>query len=113
MWLLTPLGFFSVVRKPGDDFLTVRSRAAADLERLRARYLPSLTPTCTGAGTDYPHRATCTADAWGEALAALGRDIDYHNFKGVVAARLGHERARIYGRVWQDLCAIEREEVRS
>jgi hypothetical protein len=26
MWLLTPLGFFSVVRKPGDCFLTVRAR---------------------------------------------------------------------------------------
>lgn len=113
MWLLTPLGFFSIVRKPGDAFLTVRARAAADLDRLRAHYLPRLSSTHTGVGTDYPHRATCTAEAWGEALGAMGRDIDYHNFKGVVAARQGHERARIYSRVWQDLCAIEREEVRS
>lgn len=112
MWLLTPLGFFSIVRKPGMQVLTVRSRAAGDLDRLRARYLPSLTPTVRGAGTDYPCRATCTAAAWGDALAALGRDIDYHNFKGVVATRQGPDRARIYHRVWSELCAIEREEER-
>jgi hypothetical protein len=35
MWLLTPFGFFSVVNKPGDPHLTVRSRVRADLDALR------------------------------------------------------------------------------
>lgn len=111
MWLMTPLGFFSIVRKPGDVHLTVRSRERADLHALRERYLPSLTPTVTGAGTDYPHRATCTAEAWGSALASMAHDIDYSNFKSTVASRQGPARAMVYGRVWSDLLAIEREEV--
>ncbi len=110
MWLMTPLGFFSAVRKPGDAHLTVRSRARADLCALRERYLPALTPAVTGAGTDYPHRATCTAEAWAAALASMANDIDYGNFKATVAICQGPARAKVYGRVWGDLLAIEREE---
>ena len=51
MWTLTPLGFFSVVRKPGQTRLTVRARVESDLESLRTRYLPELTPTVAHAGT--------------------------------------------------------------
>lgn len=42
MWLHTIDGFYSVVRTPGDELLTVRARAYADLDRLRSRYLPEL-----------------------------------------------------------------------
>lgn len=33
MWLVTNFGFFSVVQKKGDDFLTVRARVRSDLLR--------------------------------------------------------------------------------
>ena len=110
MWLMTPLGFFSAVQKPGTDHITVRARVHTDLDRLREQACPSLTPTVAGAGTDYPYRATCSHQAWAEALAALGRAIDYGNFKSAVAQRQGYERARVYGRVWQQLLELEREE---
>jgi 8-oxo-dGTP pyrophosphatase MutT (NUDIX family) len=103
MWTLTPLGFFSVVRKPGDACLTIRTRVADDLDALRVRYLPTLSPTVEGAGTDYPFRATCAPEAWGEALGALGRDVDYPNFKDRVAALQGPGRARVYAGVWSQL----------
>jgi len=45
MWLFTNFGFFSVVQKPGDSLLTIRARAAFDLDRLRDEYLPTLSPT--------------------------------------------------------------------
>ena len=35
MWIFTTIGFFSIVRKPGTDFLTVRARVASDLDDLR------------------------------------------------------------------------------
>ena len=57
MWLFTTFGFFSIVQKPGQRHLCIRARSAADLDRLRARYLPALGPIETGTGTDYPHRA--------------------------------------------------------
>jgi hypothetical protein len=112
MWLATPLGFVSVVQKPGDDHLTIRARAHDDLDRLREHACPSLTPTITGAGTDYPYRATCSHEAWATALADIARAIDYSNFKSTVSRRQGHARARVYGQVWHQLLAIEREETR-
>jgi hypothetical protein len=44
-WLITPLGFFSIVCKPADEeqgTLTVRSCVKSDLEALRKNFLPSL-----------------------------------------------------------------------
>ncbi len=110
MWLMTPLGFVSVVEKPGDPHLTVRARVRADLDRLRAEVCPTLTPTIAGAGTDYPYRATCSHEAWATAVADMARSIDYSNFKSTVSQRQGHARARVYGRVWQQLLELEREE---
>jgi 8-oxo-dGTP pyrophosphatase MutT (NUDIX family) len=107
MWTLTPFGFFSVVRKPGQSHLTVRARVASDLEALRTRYLPELSPTVAHAGTDYAYRATCTAEAWAAALGKMAMDIDYSNFKSEVARRQGHGRAHVYGRVWDALLALE------
>ena len=45
MWLITPVGFFSIVQKPSDvaaDTLTVRARVQGDLEALREQFLPGL-----------------------------------------------------------------------
>ncbi|MEK9502728.1 hypothetical protein [Gaopeijia maritima] len=109
MWLMTPFGFFSTVKKPGDDHLTVRARSASDLDRLRADYLPQLGPTVEGAGTDYPYRAVVGGEAYAEALAAIARDIDYANFKSEVSRRMGRGRSHIYSEVWTALLEIERE----
>ena len=53
MWLVTPIGFFSIVQKPGDekaDTLTIRSRAKGDLHVLRLHNLPSLGEVIANAG---------------------------------------------------------------
>ncbi len=60
MWLMTSLGFFSIVCKAddiGSDTLTIRSRVRTDLESLRKQYLPSLGDIVENAGTDYRFRA--------------------------------------------------------
>jgi hypothetical protein len=107
MWLITRYGFFSVVRKPGDDNLTIRARARADLEALRLRYLPDLGPVRVGEGTDYRYRASATHASFAEAVSRTVMDIDYSNFKDTVADEQGVERAQAYGRVWADLWAVE------
>lgn len=99
MWLVTTVGFFSVVRKPGDRDLTVRSRARSDLEAL-GDLLPTLGPIEEGAGTDYAYRARVPVGDLAGVVADLIRDIDYSNFKDEVASRQGPERAHAYGRVW-------------
>ena len=54
MWLFTSIGFFSVVRKSGEQRLTVRARSSADLDRLREQFMPELSATSTKGGHDYP-----------------------------------------------------------
>lgn len=103
MWLFTPIGFFSIVRKRGTTCLTIRARVREDLEALRDRYLPELSPTIGNGGTDYPWRATATHEAFAEAAKLIVMDIDYPNFKSEVGARQGHSRASRYGAVWNVL----------
>lgn len=110
MWLITPVGFFSVVQKPADvaaGTLTVRSRVRSDLDALRAAVLPELTPTKETTSSDYRFRAQAPKTAVAAALAKLAESIDYSNFKDVVAQRQGKERAHLYHGVWDVLYAMQ------
>jgi hypothetical protein len=107
MWLLTSVGFFSIVRKPGEVDLTVRARSRDDLEAFSAEYVPSMGPIIEGAGTDYPYRAHASPDAVAAAVARIVLEIDYPNFKDAVADRQGFGRAHIYGDVWSALRGLE------
>jgi 8-oxo-dGTP pyrophosphatase MutT (NUDIX family) len=107
MWLLTTFGFFSAVQKPGTDFLTIRARVASDLDNLRGRYLPELSPTVADAGTDYPFRAMASHQAFAAAAGRMAGDIDYANFKSEVARQMGSARADAYHQVWDVLHKLQ------
>ena len=109
MWLFTTIGFFSVVQKPRQSGLTIRARVAADLDQLRERYVPSLSATIVGAGSDYPYRATVRHEEFAQALGQMARDITYANFKSEVARKAGHRREQTYGKVWRVLHELEEE----
>ena len=108
MWLFTTFGFFSIVQKQNNSFLTVRARASADLDRLRQDFMPELSETLVGGGTDYPYRATINHEDFSRGLAKLGEALDYSNFKAEVHKKMGYERASIYGDVWSALLKLER-----
>lgn len=107
MWLFSPIGFFSIVHKANSNCLTLRARVRDDLETLRKTYLPDLSETIENAGTDYPYRATVSHAAFAEALAKMGKNIDYNNFKDEVASQQGTQRAHIYANVWGCLLDLE------
>jgi 8-oxo-dGTP pyrophosphatase MutT (NUDIX family) len=110
MWILTPFGFFSIVRKPGDagaGTLTVRARVRADLEALREACLPGLGAIVAHAGTDYPYRAQVPRGELAQALASVVSGIDYGNFKDEVSRRQGAARAKAYSKVWSVLFDLE------
>lgn len=110
MWLMTPIGFFSIVEKPYDRYdgmLTVRARVEGDLTSLKSRYLPELGQIQADQGTDYRYRATAPREAVARALSQLTLDLDYSNFKDEVNRMQGHERARVYGEVWHCLYRLE------
>jgi hypothetical protein len=113
MWLVTPIGFFSIVRKPADErdgMLTIRARVRGDLERLRDACLPAMGPIVAGKGSDYRYRARAPRAEVGAALARLAAGIDYANFKDEVARLQGDARADRYGEVWQVLRDMEEDE---
>jgi hypothetical protein len=110
MWIFTTVGFFSVVQKPGEEFLTVRARVASDLDRLRMTYLPKLSSTIVTRKGDYPYRATVSHEDFAQALAQMGRDIHYGNFKNEVEKEMGAVRERTYEEVWSLLRELEDEE---
>lgn len=103
MWLFTTFGFFSVVQKPGETNLTIRSRVRSDLDRLRQKYLPSLGPVVEHGGTDYQYRAKASHTDLAEAMAKMVKDIDYGNFKNAVTQRQGRKRHDAYAGVWDVL----------
>lgn len=110
MWLITTTGFFSVVQKPWDrklGTLTVRARARADLEALRAAGLPELGEVLEDADADYRFRAQAPKAAVARAVQAQVSAIDYDNFKSAVGKRQGHEREQIYHKTWHSLYEIQ------
>jgi 8-oxo-dGTP pyrophosphatase MutT (NUDIX family) len=106
MWIITPLGFFSIVQKPGDvaaGTLTVRARVRSDLEALQAAVLPGLGTITESKSTDYRFRATAPRELVEAAMAKLVAQLDYSNFKNQVAKVQGTKRAHLYHGVWDVL----------
>ena len=109
MWILTPLGFFSVVQKQGESDLTIRSRVRSDLLRLQRHYLFQMTDPVSHEGTDYPWRSRCSHEAFSEAMKKMALHIHYANFKDEVAHSNGKPRAHRYAKVWQTLYGMEED----
>ncbi len=110
MWLMTPLGFFSIVQKAEDikrGTLTVRARNETDIDNLRNGPLRTLGPTITNAGTDYACRAIAPREDVAKALSELAMGLDYANFKTEVGKRQGKARAHLYGEVWNTLYKLQ------
>lgn len=108
MWLITTVGFFSVVQKPGDgDNLTVRSRVRADLQALKKQFLPELGRIQESTVSDYRFRALAPRQAVARAFAQMTEQISYDNFKSEVLIRQGKDRARLYHDVWSTLYRLQ------
>ncbi len=110
MWLITPIGFFSVVQKAADvsrGTLTVRARVRSDLEALRAHCLPGLEEIEEATHSDYRFRAAAPRADVAAAMAALVAGIHYNNFKAEVARVQGPERAHWYQKVWEILYRLQ------
>lgn len=100
MWLMTKLGFYSIVEKTRGEF-HIRSRARVDLENL-VRVMPAaaLIPEVVSTPhNDYPFRLVVPGWWASAALGSLGHGINYVNFKDEVARR-SDQREKPYHEVW-------------
>lgn len=103
MWIITPLGFFSIVQKTDDvarGTLTVRARVRGDLEALQAFALPGLGKITESKSTDYRFRATALRSQVEAGMAKLAQQLSYSNFKDQVAKVQGPVRADVYHHIW-------------
>lgn len=107
MWLFTPFGFFSIVRKPGEEELCIRARDRKDLENLKERYLPQSGGIIMTDVADYPCRMYAHPQDVALAMAEITEDIDYGNFKSEVMKEQGMRREGIYMRVWSAMLDAE------
>lgn len=111
MWLLTKVGFFSIVEKPwdrGQDTLTVRSRVRTDLETFIAFLPRSQNPTIVeDKQADYQFRIQARRFDVEFAVMQITMRIDYDNFKDAVGKHQGYPRARLYGQVWSTLYELQ------
>ncbi len=110
MWLITPIGFFSIVQKPSDvtnNTLTVRARLRADLEALRTHHLPGLGEITESTTNDYRFRAVAPRSEVAAAMAAMVNTLDYSNFKNQVGKVQGAARAHLYHDVWDVLYRLQ------
>lgn len=104
MWLFLDVGYYSVVASPRNlPKLTVRARAAEDLDRLREEYLPELGPTISTPEGDYAFRALVTREDFEAGLGRFVQQLDYSNFKDRVSAKQGKRRSNLYMRIWSEL----------
>lgn len=101
MWVFLPIGFYSVVQKKGDSYLTIRARFAGDLDRLKSAYLPGMGPVRLNEGTDYRYRASCTHAEWAEAMGKASMDINYDNFKNRAMPHLKGALHNVWGVIFQ------------
>jgi len=108
MWLFTTIGFFSVVQKPEQTNLTIRAHVAADLDRLREKYMPELGPS-EPETVDYPFRASIERDAFCKGMHLLVNDINYSDFQTEVVRLMGFSREHVYSEVWDVLHQLEED----
>lgn len=107
MWIFTPFGFFSIVKKRGDKELCIRARAKEDLEALKKRYLPASGNIIYTEKADYPYRMYGSVEDVSNALFEITADIEYDNFKSEVMRTQGYKRESVYARVWSVMLDVE------
>lgn len=108
MWLFTRQGFYSIISK-GEHEFHVRARARKDLENLNALAGTSH-KIHRSPDADYRWRMVVTGDEAHGLIAKLAADIDYSNFKGVVARTPGQQdKMDILHEVWGLMWEYQRE----
>ena len=97
MWLMTQIGFYSLVEKSPGVF-HVRSRERVDLENLVAQ-VPLEAEIIETPHNDYAARIIVDQEAVSKIMAFLAKNIDYDNFKNRIHAT-PDQAHKPYSKVW-------------
>ncbi len=108
MWMVTPLGAFSIRCTPADmrnGTLTIESKVRSDLEALVAAVLPSACPIVEVLSKSRGYMIRCGRGEVGLALATLAMDLNYDNFVEKFTDQQGAARAEVDQPLWQAINA--------
>lgn len=103
MWMVTPLGAFSIRCTPADaakGTLTVEARTRSDLEALITAVLPSACPIVEVIARTRGYMTRCGRGEVALGLATLALDLDYENFVEEFADQQGMDRTVINQSLW-------------
>lgn len=106
MWIMTTIGFFSIVEKPKGQ-ICIRARRRQDLSALKLLFGTDAEIHRT-VQADYRFRMFLSREFFNQKFVKLANLVEYSNFKDAVK-RVNPKREKIYHRVWHELLAIERE----
>ncbi len=113
MWIATKFGFYSIVQKQapdegGSDSFHVRARVRTDLENVL---------TVTGLqqeilewpNADYRFRIVIDSEDLSHLMLVLVENLDYGNFKSMIAATPG-QRGKLheYHKIWDVMAALQK-----
>lgn len=104
MWMVTPLGAFSVRCSRADvrnGTLTIESKVRSDLEALMAAVLPSACPIVEVLSKSRGYMIRCGRGEVALALATLAMDVNYDNFVEKFADQQGSSRTEVHQPLWQ------------
>lgn len=107
MWIVSPLGFYNIIRQDDDEekgLLTIKARHRDDLLVVQRHITTSEIEESNK--TDYRFRVKARADRVSSFIAMMVDAIDYPKTKPKLAEKYP-ERSSIYFRVWDDLYAIQ------
>lgn len=106
MWLITTLGYFSIVKKrfhPEDPDFQVRARTTEDLEKIN-KLMGMNHHIVTTYDSDYPHRILLNAGELAQLFSLLADTIDYRSFKDeIFRDKEQRDRYLTYHEVWYNL----------
>lgn len=107
MWIMTTIGFFSVVEKPKNT-MCIRARKMEDLQAFRKLFPESSTILKTPKA-DYRYRVFVSRADFEKNFYKLVQLINYSNFKDAVF-KVNPKREKIYHKVWAVCYDIEFED---
>lgn len=93
--------------------MCVRARVAADFDSLRQLYFPDMPDIAFEQNTDYPYRIYVGKKQWAKVAALMSEDVDYSNFKSMIAKEQGYDRSHLYGDIWSVMFGAEQKLGRS
>lgn len=104
MWMVTPLGTFSIRCTPADQrngTLTIEAKVRSDLEGLIAAVLPSACPIVEVLSKSRGYMIRCGRGEVALAMATLAMDLNYDNFVEKFTDQQGSQRTEVNQPLWQ------------